>query len=176
MTFISAAVAITATLAFTGLPAAPTDSTESQSSEPPSNITIDERTYGPEEGLTWESGSFSLEKYSSDDGPRPLSNEYRVDRGSSFVSSTHDSSVRYIGQSYAAGNVYQGSRYISAQHKYMRDGANVNDWQIAYAANNGSCNWTPGKAKVSIVMDTLNPWATPTEFRWDFGTVNPQVC
>lgn len=139
--------------------------------EPPSDS-----KYG--DYLVYEGGEVILEIGGDRLGIQPLSTTAHY-RGSSYVSTTHphDDHLRYFGRAYAAGNIYQGQRVVSAGFKYSRDSGFDSGWKESHARVGSNCQWTPGPLVKYDVFDSLLPGASnTTKFNYRFGLVPSTLC
>ncbi|MGF1648460.1 MAG: hypothetical protein ACFCVF_16290 [Kineosporiaceae bacterium] len=135
-----------------------------------SDIVIDGRTYGPEDGLVVEEGELPLDSA----GGATLRN-VSYDWGSSYARSRERLQYWYDGSAYAAGNRYGSERIIRVGFKYTRDGADLISWRYSNARSS-NCTWSGGSVATATVRDTLDPNAPPTRFRYSTSRINPNVC
>lgn len=171
------ALAVGATLFFTGSPASAAD-VRSDEVQAPQQVEIDGRIYGPEDGLVVESGSMVLDgrDRASETSAAGILNLTQVNRGSSYVSTDHPTFASYVGRARAMANIYSGNRVIRAGFVYRRDGNDVISWQYSNATVGSSCNWSGGAERKYTVFDSMNPSAPTTTWHYSFSLVNPNIC
>ena len=148
-----------------------------------SEVTIDGRSYGPEDGLVITTGSIALDRASdpqrdalrgtgsSLDSTGTTANFYF---GPSYATSNETAQFFYQGRSYAAANIYGGKRIVGVCVKYTRGGADLtgNYCSNAYS-NTGS--WSPGRVNGTNIHDTLDPNAPQTIFRYSTSRIDPNI-
>ena len=146
--------------------------------EVPPEVVVGDHVFGPEDGLRIGSGSTLLTSRLSR-GPSLAGTMAmamtKYTRGKTWVSTDHPTAVSYQGAAEAWGNVYNGARYIRASFKYTRNGADLIAWQSSTAKQTG-CTWSGGPLVVKTVMDSLDPNAPVTAFRYDFASMPPTAC
>lgn len=147
-----------------------------QEDAPPPEVAVGDHVYGPEDGVRIESGSTLLQSaFSQTRYLAARSGSTKYTRGKTWVSTEHPNDLSYMGAAEAWGNVYQKSCYIRASFKYTRNGADLIGWQSSTAKQTG-CTWSGGPLVTKTVMDSLDPNAPQTKFRYDFVSMPSTVC
>lgn len=162
------AAPIVAAMGFAGLTAG---STAVAADDTPSEVVvIDGREFGPEDGLVVEEGEAD-----AGGGIAPTATT-SFSRGTTFVSSTEQLQLYYIGNGKAYANVYSGKRWIQSSFRYSRGGEYLIGWQRSNATVNSACTWSAGALVAARVNDSLNPSAPQTKFHYGFSSVNTGAC
>lgn len=145
-------------------------------------VTVDDRTFGPEDGVEVTEEWIELPEPGSGETigvewpPTPPSGTVtpQVSWGSSYAYSTETAYVWYEGHAKAAGNVYSGQRIIQVCIQFQRSGVGVADKRCSSASSNGSA-WSAGPDVVSYATDSLGLEDPPTIMYIWTTRINPQI-
>ncbi|XBH21713.1 hypothetical protein V5R04_00340 [Jonesiaceae bacterium BS-20] len=148
--------------------------------EPSETLTIDGRTYGPEDGLITE-----IEQHEVGAGEAPVNVFYisgssaggitpYATWGSSYATSTETAQLKYTGKAKAGANVFDGKRIIQVCVWYTRGGAQVGSKVCSNATPPGTA-WKAGPEKTVSVWDSLNPVASKTIFNISTSRIAPNL-
>lgn len=147
---------------------------------------IGTRVFGADDGLTSERGEVVLGPVRNSLTPNKrgatpqgwtFSKTATFRRGTSYAKTTETVQLKYTGRSRAMANVYTSTkRVIRASFKYSRGGRNLISWRHSNANLSGACSWTAGSEVSKSVWDSLNPFADPTKFHFDFLYLHPDAC
>lgn len=96
-------------------------------------------------------------------------------RGTSYVSTEHNTPFTYIGRARAMGNTWNSQRVTRASFVYRRGGQNVIGWQRAYAGIS-NCTWPAGPETKKTVWDSFQIGAPKTTFHYEFYYLHPSAC
>lgn len=144
--------------------------------DPNGHVVINGKVYGPEQGLTIESGTFALRRAAAGSGsvsPMSVPTEFGVYWGYSYVRTYEQQQLRYTGTAFAKGDVYAGQRTIEDCFRYTRGGSTLS-YHCADAVYSGGA-WQSGIAQATV-WDSLVPGvANQTQFSYSRYAVDPNI-
>jgi len=141
-------------------------------------ITVDGKTYGPEDGAEVETFEVDADQIDFDASfPTDVSPGQVIPAarwGSSYATSTHRAELIYTGKAKAAANIFKGKRIIRVCFWYSRGGKRLTS-KICSKASSTSGRWQAGKEVQKTIRDSLG-WNDPkTKFHYETGRINPGV-
>lgn len=137
-------------------------------------VVIDGIEYGPEDGLVVEEQQIVIEPGEGPVGMETIGGIMPMATwGTSYAISTETLQLYYESKTLAAGNVYQGKRYIQVCSWYTRDGKALTSKKCSGARNMGDNRWVAGTKLTDGVWDSLNPLAPKTIFNITTTKINP---